>query len=94
MIQMIETKQNPKFIWTLVYSTLGIAGLVFLILCILLNRSAVYYTCIFEGLNHLSTLFPDFGKHFLPRIPFIFQLMLGAKTTPTAVDCNASDASI
>ena len=94
VIQTIEMKQNRKFIWTLVYSALGIAGLVFFILCILLNRSAVYYTRIYEGLNHLSTLFPDFGKHFLPRIPFIFQLMLGAKTTPAAVDRSASDASI
>ena len=91
---MIETKQNRKFIWTVVYSALGIAGLIFFILCILLNRSAVYYTHIFEGLNHLSTLFPDFGKHFLPRIPFIFRLMLGAKTTPAAVDRDASDASV
>ena len=58
------------------------------------NRSAVYYTRIFEGLNHLSALFLDFGKHFLPRIPFIFRLMLGAPTTPAAVDCNTSEASV
>ena len=38
MLQTIETKQNRKFIWTLVYSALGIAGLIFFILCILLNR--------------------------------------------------------
>ena len=56
--------------------------------------STVYYTRIFEGLNHLSTLFPDFGKYFLPRIPFIFRLMLGAKTMPAAVDRDASDASV
>ena len=37
VIQMIETKQNQKFIWSLVYSALGIAGLIFFILCILLN---------------------------------------------------------
>ena len=91
---MIEMKQNRKFIWALVYSALGIARLVFFIICILLNRSAVYYTRIFEGLNHLSTLFPDFGKYFLPRIPFIFRLMLGAKTMPAAVDRDASDASV
>ena len=78
----------------LVYSALGIAGLIFFILCILLNQSAVYYTRIFEGLNHLSTLFPDFGKHFLPWIPFIFRLMCGAKTTPAAVDRDTSDASV
>ena len=94
VIQTIETKQNRRFIWTLVYSALGIAGFVFLILCILLNRSAVYYTRIFEGLNHLSALFPDFGKHFLPRIPTIFRLMLGAPKTPAAIDRNASDASV
>ena len=87
-------KQNRKFIWALVYSALGIARLVFFIICILLNRSAVYYTRIFEGLNHLSNLFPDFGKQFLPRIPTIFRLMLGATTMPAAIDRNASDASI
>ena len=90
---MIKTKQNQKFIWTLVYSALGFASLVFFILCILLNQSAIYYTHIFEGLNHLSTLFPDFGKHLLVSIPFIFLLMLGTKTTPAAVDRDTSEAS-
>ena len=90
----METKQNQKFIWTLVYCALGIAGFVFFFLCILLNRSAVYYTRIFEGLNYLSTLFPDFGKHFIPRIPYIFRLMLGALTTPAAIDRDASNASV
>ena len=77
-----------------VYSALGIAGFALVFLCILLNRSAVYYTRIFEGLNHLSALFPDFGKHFIPRIPYIFRLMLGASTTPTAIDRDASNASV
>ena len=94
VIQTMETKQNRRFIWTLVYCALGIAGFAFFFLCILLNRSAVYYTRIFEGLNHLSNLFPDFGKQFLPRIPTIFRLMLGAPTTPAALDRNASDASV
>ena len=76
----------------LVYSALGIAGFAFFFLCILLNQSAVYYTRTFEGLNHLSALFLDFGKHFLPGIPFICRLMLGAKTTPPAVDRDTSDA--
>ena len=49
VIQMIETKQNHKLIWTLVNSTLGIAGTVLFIICFLLNQSAVFYTCIFEG---------------------------------------------
>ena len=62
VIQMIKTKQNRKFIWTLVYSALGIAGAVFLIICILLNRLAIYYTCIFKGLNHLGKMFKMLHK--------------------------------
>ena len=95
VIQTIETKQNRKFIWTLLYSTLGIASAVLFITCILLNRSAFYYICIFEGLNHLGKLFPQFGECFLPRILFIFCLVLGAQTAPTAItDCNTSNTSI
>ena len=93
MIQAIERKQNQKFIWMLIYSALGLAGAVLFIICVLLNQLAVYYTSIFEGLNHLSIMLSSFGDYFLPRIPFIIRLMLcRTLTMPVAHNCDASGA--
>ena len=83
MIQTIETKQNRKFIWTLLYSTLGIARTMFLIICILLNRLAVYTpaylkdSTISEKCSHHSGNTSFQGYHVGPII-YINRHLLGS----------------
>ena len=58
LIQSVKTKQNRWVIWTLVHSALGITGAILFVICIRLKWSAVYYTRLFQGINHVNQLTP------------------------------------